>query len=362
MARKPLYPPLDLDEKDRELLEKLSASRTAAAQEVERAKILLMYANKLSVSVISSALGTSRPTIYKWIDKALASGVREGLKDKYHRPKEPLIGTEAKLWVVNLACKKPKDLGYAAELWSYRTLAGHTRQHTPYPALLKAGKATICRILKEQAIKPHKIRYYLEKRDEQSDEKMKDILAVYREVNLINAGEKEPGTITVSIDEKPGVQAIANTAPDLPPVAGKYSGWARDYEYKRLGTVSILAALDLQDGHITCQVHDKHRSQEFVELLKALDSYYAEDLKIRIILDNHSAHISKETMGYLKSRPNRFIYVHTPKHGSWLNIVETFIWKGGKNFPERHTGKKQRRAQEENPIGRTRNEPATNNI
>lgn len=107
---------------------------------------------------------------------------------------------------------------------------------------------------------------------------------------------------------------------------------ARDYEYKRLGTLSILAALDLQTGHVLAQVHERHRSCEFISLLKELDEYYPKDATIRIILDNHSAHISRETMKYLSANPNRFKYVHTPKHGSWLNIVEGFFSKIARSF------------------------------
>ena len=160
---------------------------------------------------------------------------------------------------------------------------------------------------------------------------------VYHEVNLQNKQddpEEMSGnrTITVSVDEKPGVQAIKNVAPDLKPIAGKCPQVLRDYEYKRLGTVSILAALDLHTGHVIAQVHERHRSKEFIGLLKELDAFYPSEYTIRIILDNHSAHISKETLRYLSSRPNRFVYVHTPKHGSWLNLVETLFGKMVRTF------------------------------
>ena len=140
--------------------------------------------------------------------------------------------------------------------------------------------------------------------------------------------------ITVSVDEKPGVQAIGNTSPDLPPVAGKYPAFARDHEDKRFGTWSILAALDLHDGHVTAGVEERHRSVEFVSLLKELDAYYPADCTIRLVLDNHSAHTSKETRAYLGTRPNRFNYVLTPVHGSWLNIVETLFGKMHVHFSD----------------------------
>ena len=312
-------------------------SRTAPIREVQRATILLKYADGEAISGIKKELNVSRPTIYKCIDKALAAGIETGLKDKYHRAKDPVITEEAKAWVINLACTKPKDHGYAAEIWTLAHLAKHTRKHAPtagHECLKRSAKATIYRILNSQPLQPHKVRYYLEKRDEEFDKKMHEVLVVYKEVNARddNQNEQDNKIITVSIDEKPGIQAIKNVAPDLPPKPGKYSQMGRDHEYKRLGTMSLLAALDLHNGHIIAQVHEQHRSKEFISLLKELDDYYPKDSVIRLILDNHSAHISKETMNYLVARPNRFIYVHTPKHGSWLNLIESFFSKIARTF------------------------------
>jgi transposase len=342
MARKSARPKLKVDEAQREKLLKLSQSRTAPLREVERASILLKYLENKNISTIEKELKVSRPTIYKCIDKGLAVGIETALKDKYHSPKEPVITEEAKAWVINLACTKPKDHGYAAELWTLDHLAKHTRSHAPgagHACLSHAGKATIHRILKSHPVQPHKVRYYLERRDEKFEEKMRDLLVVYQEVNLQNANhspnEKDKKTVTVSVDEKPGIQAIKNIAPDLPPKPGTFPHMARDHEYKRLGTLSLLAALDLQDGHVIAQVHDRHRSREFISLLKEIDGYYPETWTIRIILDNHSSHISKESMNYLATRPNRFVYVHTPKHGSWLNLIETFFSKISRTFLRR---------------------------
>jgi len=337
MPGKSRRPKLNFDKKQRQELLKLSQSRTAPIREVQRANILLNYANGKDISSIKKEFNISRPTIYKCIDKALAAGIETGLKDKYHRAKEPLITKEAKTWVVNLACTKPKDHGYAAEVWTLSTLAKHTRKNAPvagHDCLKRAAKATIQRILKSQPLQPHKIRYYLQRRDEEFESKMHDVLVVYKEIktqsNHQNGQSKK--IITVSVDEKPGIQAIKNIAPDLPPIPGQYAQMGRDYEYKRLGTVSLLAALDLHDGHVIAQVHDRHRSREFISLLKEMDQCYPKDCTIRVILDNHSAHISKETMAYLSTKPTRFIYVHTPKHGSWLNLIETFFSKISRTF------------------------------
>ena len=332
MPRKSQKAKLILDEKQKEQLNKISQSRKAPVREVQRANILLRYSEGIPITDIKKMAQVSRPTAYKWIDKALAMGIEEGLKDKYHRPKEPVITEEAKAWVISLACKKPTDLGYAAEMWTRSALADHVRRYCSeagHDCLKKAVKATVQRILNEHPIRPHKIAYYLERRDPEFEQKMADVLCVYKEVNLQNEATSGdiPSIITVSLDEKPGVQAIRNVAPDIMPELGKQSRVMRDYEYKRLGTMSILAALDLHDGHVIAQVHDRHRSSEFISLLKEMDAYYPAESTIRIILDNHSAHISKETMKYLAGRPGRFLYVHTPKHGSWLNLVETLFSK-----------------------------------
>lgn len=339
MAGKSRRSKLTLTTEDLSKLEQIARSRTVPKRETQRSEILLRYHAGENITSISRALQMTRVSVSKWVAKALAVGPMAALKDSYHRPKGPSIGDDAKAWVVHVACSKPKDLGYAAETWSRQALANHVRKHAleaGYPALSKAAKATVHRILAEQPLHPEKIKYYLERRDPDFEGKMREVLIVYQEVALQNErrsdGESMSNLITVSVDEKPGLQAIAQTAPDLPPVPGKHPEISRDHEYKRLGTCSILAALDLHDGHVTARVERRHRSIEFTGLLADLDAWYPPQCTIRIILDNHSAHISKETRAFLSARPNRFQYVLTPKHGSWLNIVETLFGKMARTF------------------------------
>ena len=339
MARKSGRAALILSQAQEAMLKELAGSRTAAAREVERAKVMLGYASGKTITELQRQLGVGRPMIYKCIDKALAAGAQMGLKDKYHRPHEPVITIEAKAWVVSLACTKPKDHGLAAELWSIAGLAKFVCEHAQgagFARLANAGKSTVWRILDGNDIKPHKIRYYLEKRDPDFDRKMQEVLMVYRDVSIYQEGavhDARPNPVySVSVDEKPGVQAIGLTAPDLPPVPGKASTFSRDYEYVRRGTVSILAGIDLHSGHIFANVEDRHRSVEFIGLLKKIDEHYPPDAVIRVVLDNHSAHISKETAAYLGTRPGRFEYVHTPKHGSWLNLIECVFSKMARTF------------------------------
>ena len=339
MARKSGRAALVLSQAQETVLKDLAGSRTAAAREVERAKVMLGYASGKTITQLQRQLGVGRPMIYKCIDKALAAGVQMGLKDKYHRPHAPVITDEAKAWVVSLACTKPKDHGLAAELWSISGLAKFVCERASgagFSRLANAGKSTVWRILDGCDIKPHKIRYYLEKRDPDFDRKMQEVLMVYRDVAIYQEGavhDARPNPIySVSVDEKPGVQAIGLTAPDLPPVPGKASTFSRDYEYVRRGTVSILAGIDLHSGHIFANVEERHRSVEFIGLLKKIDQHYPPEAVIRVVLDNHSAHISRETVAYLGTRPGRFEYVHTPKHGSWLNLIECVFSKMARTF------------------------------
>ena len=336
MARKSKRAKLNLSDEQKDTLIKMSQSRTMPLQEVQRSKILLKYAEGIELTSISKELQTTRVTVYKCIDKALSMGVEAALKDSFHRPFDPTITEEAKNWVISLACTKPKEHGYAAEFWTRNSLAQHVRNNcvqNGYPCLEKAAKATVQRILSAHPIRPDKIAYYCHSRDPEFDQKMQEVLMVYKEVAmLLENSEISPQIITVSVDEKPGVQALDNLADDILPDPDKNSRILRDHQYKRMRTVSILASLDLHDGHVIAQIHDRHRSREFISLLDELDKYYPKECQIRVVLDNHSAHISKETRAYLATKPNRFIYVHTPTHGSWLNLVETLFGKMSKTF------------------------------
>jgi len=329
-------PELVITQEVKQKLEQISRSRTESASRVERAKIILNYSEGVTVSAIARLLSTNRPKVERCIDKALQLGALTALDDLPRPGKPPEITPEAKAWLVNLACQKPKELGYSFELWTNRLLAKHVREHCKengHPSLAKINRGTISKILNKSDVRPHKITYYLERRDPDFDRKMTQVLHVYKQVELIKQmGEDGPPVTVVSYDEKPGIQAISSVAPDLSPVPGKYSCIARDYEYKRHGTLSLLAGIDLLNGQVHGIVADRHRSREFVQYLKMLDANYPKDIIIRIILDNHSAHISKETREYLATVPNRFDFVFTPTHGSWLNIIESLFAKMAKTF------------------------------
>jgi transposase len=328
---------LSIDEADLAKLTSIARSRTEPASRVERARMLLAYRENPSFFAVGQALGVHHQTVQRCVERALAYGPIAALDDRARPGKDPTITPEAKAWLVSLACRKAKDLGYPHELWTTRLLARHAQEHGPaegHTCFEKLSQGTVCKILNEQEVKPHKVRYYLERRDPEFKEKMAEVLCVYRKVKILKeaaaASKTEPSDAVaiISYDEKPGIQAIANTAPDLPPQPGAHLTFARDHEYKRHGTVSLLAGIDLLTGQVHALVRDRHRSREFIEFLQLLDAAYPAHTAIKVILDNHSAHISKETKAWLAKQPaGRFEFTFTPKHGSWLNIVEGFFSK-----------------------------------
>ena len=326
---------LKLSTEVRSKLISITTRRTETAGKVRRAKILLMYADGSRIATIVRKFNTNRPLVERTIDRALSIGILQSLSDLPRSGRPPRIGDDAKAWVLSVACQKPVELGYAHELWTYSLLIKHIRKHckvSGYPALSSLGKGRLHAILSKSNIKPHKISYYVERRDEHFEEKMANVLCVYKEVEMQNASEDTKCSVTLSYDEKPGIQAIKNIAPQLQPVPGKYPTIQRDGQYKRLGTVSLLAGIDLHTGRVIPLVRNRHRSREFIEFLDKLNNSYPESWQIRIVLDNHSAHISKETQKYLKTKSGRFQFIFTPKHGSWLNIIEMFFSKIARSF------------------------------
>jgi len=318
------------------ILTTVSRSRTELASRVSRAQMLLAYHDHPSFCAVGKKLGVHHQTVQRCAERALAYGPLAALDDRPRPGKEPTITPEAKAWLVSVACDKAKDHGYPHELWTTRLLARHARERGPaagHGCLAHLVQGTVCKILGKEEIKPHKVRYYLEDRDAEFEHKMAEVLCVYREVAVLKKAPAKSKQLVkrvaiLSYDEKPGIQAIATTAPDLPPKPGLHATFARDHEYKRHGTLSLLAGIDLLTGKVHALVRDRHRSREFVEFLKLLDAAYPTSTAIKLVIDNHSAHISRETRAWLASRPaGRFQFTFIPKHGSWLNLIEGFFSK-----------------------------------
>lgn len=328
--------PLALSSDDHKWLETIVRTRTLQAQVVTRARILLLKEVGDSVDTIAEKVDLNRNSVLLCLKKYKAGGVENAIYDAPGRGRNAQITDDEKAWIINVACQKPKEYGYAAETWTYAKLTEHinkTAENAGYTRLSTITKTSIKNILDAAKIKPFRIQYYCENRDPEFESKMHQVLYVYKQIEMlfdengelyIPAGEQE--VHTVSYDEKPGIQAIATTAPDLPPDSN-HGAIKRDYEYKRLGTISLLAAIDLLTGEAIPLVRDTHKSDDFIDFLKILNERYPQGDTIQVILDNHSVHTCKKVQQFLATMPGRFVFIFTPKHGSWLNMIEGFFGK-----------------------------------
>jgi len=304
-------------------------------QTVQRARILLQKADGATLEEIADRLEININSVHLCVKKYVAGGVDNALFDAPGRGRNAEIMDDEKAWIISIACQRPYDLGLPHEMWTLSRLTLYVNENAEaagYLRLCTVSQSSIQRILSKAEIKPHKIQYYCEKRDPDFEAKMNEVLVVYKQIemqfdehgNLLPFEDVRVNTI--SYDEKPGIQAIANTSPDRMPIATNGLR-QRDYEYERLGTISLLAGLDLLTGETIPLIRESHKSSDFIEFLKLLDAKYPKGEKIRLILDNHSSHTSKETRNFLAGIPNRFEFVYTPTHGSWLNIIESFFSK-----------------------------------
>lgn len=317
---------ITISDEERAYLKSLIKTRTIQAQVVDRARMLLWKSEAKTDKAIADGLGVSVNTVRRCVDRYLSGGVNLAVFDDERSGRPTEITDDAKSWIVSVACQKPCDLGYAAELWTLATLHKHIQayaQEAGYPRLSSITKPWLQKYLKKMDIKPFKIKYYLERKDPDFENKMHEVLLVYKQVEMqfdnhgsIILSDNGHLTYTISYDEKPGIQAIANKYPDHNPTT-KNGFVCRDYEYVRKGTLSLLAGIDLLTGEAIPLVSESHKSSDFIEFLKILDRKYPEGDTIRLILDNHSAHTSKKTKYFLATlSEGRFVFVFTPTHAS----------------------------------------------
>jgi transposase len=331
MPRKAATLALSLTEEAHAALTRLARSRTAPAHHVERSAIILHLAARRDPTEIAAKLRIDRQRITRCARRVEAVGPLKAIDDLPRSGRPPDITAAARTWLIGEACVKAKDRGYPHELWTLRLLAAHAREHgllAGHACLAELAPSTVHEVLNSQPIKPHRVHYYLQRRDPAFEERKAKVLEVYAAAEMLRQiPEAERPAAVLSYDEKPGIQAIATTAPDLPPRPGKHATVQRDHEYKRLGTSTLSAAVDLVSGLVHHAVTQRHRSREFTAFLERLDAHYPPGMLIRLLLDNHSAHCSRETRRFLASKPGRCELVFTPTHASWLNYVEAFFSK-----------------------------------
>jgi len=326
---------LVLSAEDRARLETIQRSRTEEKRRTVRAAILLDAAGGVSDKANPAGRQVNRNTVVLCVGKYLRFGLEAALGELPRSGKPRRVSDEAIAWIQNLACQKPKDLGYAQELWTYQLLTGHIRREAPaagHVGLVRLSRSKLHKILTQGELRPHKV----------------SLLCGASGPGVRAEDGGRAARVQRGRDYQPGVSDGCDPRTEhrdcIVRREARHSGSRRygagsaacarltrqshrDYEYKRLGTVSLLAGIDLHTGTVTEIVNNTHKSRDFIEFLTKLDSSYPATQTLRLILDNHSAHISKETQRYLANRPQRFQFVFIPKHGSWLNLVENLFSK-----------------------------------
>jgi transposase len=232
-------------------------SRTEEKRRTVRAAILLASLSGQSDEAIARRHHVSRSTVGLCIQKCLQFGLDAALGELPRPGKPRQLPDDAIAWVQNCACQKPKELGYSYELWTYKLLTAHVRRHcmaAGHPTLRKLSRSKLHKILRKGELRPHKVRYYVERRDPGFEAKMATVLHVYKEVEIIHDGllrgaVRELGMVTISYDEKPGLQALAVTTPDRPPVVGQQSLAGLRIQTPGHGVAAGRVGLAQREGH-----------------------------------------------------------------------------------------------------------------
>ena len=285
---------------DRAKLGKLAADRNTAQKIVMRAKIVLASGRGLGTNAIMAETGASKPTVWRWQEAWLEGGIERLRKDKGKGPNsgKPPIGGEKTLAILaKTAQEKPEN----ATHWSVRTLA----------AEVGVSHTTVQRIWKAADLKPHLTRTFKLSNDPKFVEKVVDIVGLY-----LNPPDK---AVVLCIDEKSQIQALDRTQPGLPLKKGRAGTMTHDY--KRNGTTTLFAALDVKTGQVIGECLPKHRAKEFIRFLKKIDRIVAKHLDVHAICDNYSTHKTPAVKAWLAKHP-RFKLHFIPTSSSWLNLVE----------------------------------------
>jgi transposase len=306
MAGRACAVPVRLSIKRRRKVEQIIAAGTSPQRLVLRARIVLLAAGGMTNAQIARQLGCGVAVVRTWRGRFVICGI-PGLFDKPRSGRPEMHGPSARLAVIAVATSVPPE---GESQWSRPLIAGHLRDRG-----LAISASTVSRVLAEAKVRPHKVRGWLSRADDPSF--------------WIRAGQvcrlyldPPPGTVLISIDEKTGIQAKSRRHPVIPARPGRDA--RREFEYVRHGTVSIIAAMNVTAGEVIAERIDRNDSVTFIRFLAMLDQMTPPCLRIHLIMDNGSSHTSRATRAWLAARP-RFSVTYTPKHASWLNMIEQWF-------------------------------------
>jgi transposase len=286
---------------DRDRLEALIANGNTPQKHVRRARIVLLAGAGIGTDEIQRRLRVSKPTIRRWRTRYVEAGVDGLCRDKTRPPGKPPLAAEVVNRVIEMtATQTPPD----ATHWSLRTMA----------KAVGIAPSSVQAIWKAHGLKPHLVATFKLSNDPRFAEKVKDVVGLY-----LNPPER---AVVLSVDEKSQIQALDRTQPGLPMKTGRAGTMTHDY--KRHGTTTLFAALDLLNGRVIGQCMQKHRHQEFIRFLNRINREVAADLDVHLIADNYATHKHPKVKAWLARHP-RFHMHFTPTSASWLNLVERFF-------------------------------------
>ena len=296
-----IAPTITLSQEDRRTLESWSRGRSTPARLVQRAKIVILAASGEENIDIAREVGTDRQTVGRWRTRFATQGI-EGIKKD--RPGRGRKATKRQALAAKIIDKTTREKPRNATHWSTRTLG----------AEMGVDPTMVHRVWKDAGLKPHLTRTFKLSNDPDFVEKLVDVVGLY-----LNPPER---ALVLSADEKSQVQALNRTQPGLPMKRGRAGTMTHDY--KRNGTTTLFAAMELAAGRIISQCMNRHRHQEWIKFLKLIDRETPQDLDLHVIADNYAAHKHPRVKSWLKRHP-RFHMHFIPTSSSWLNLIERFF-------------------------------------
>ena len=282
-------------------LEAIIADRNSSSKAVWRAEIVLATADGLGTNAIMQRTGKSKPCVWRWQERYVEEGVEGLLRDKTRPPgKKPLSAAVKRKVLAKAASETPPK----ATHWSVRSMA----------TAVGISHTSVQRIWAEAGLKPHLVRRFKISNDPWFEEKVTDVVGLY-----LNPPDR---ALVLCVDEKSQIQALDRTQPGLPLKKGRAATMTHDY--KRHGTTTLFAALDVKSGRVIGECQPRHRAKEFIRFLKRIDRCVQKHLDIHLVLDNYGTHKTPEVKRWL-GKHSRFHLHFTPTSASWLNLVERFF-------------------------------------
>ena len=293
--------PLPVTDEQRSVLEKLICSHSAPHRDVQRARVLLMACDGFASTRIASEVGVAPMTVKSWRDRFSQDGLKDFSTVRPGRGRRPSIPAAKIEEVVRLTLHETPP---GETHWSCRSMA----------ARAGVSSSTVQRIWSARGIKPHQVKTFKLSNDPRFEEKLVDVVGLY-----LNPPEN---AIVLCMDEKSQIQALDRTQASLPIKPGRAGTMTHDY--KRNGTTTLFAALDVLTGSVIGQCLPRHRHTEFLKFLRTIDREIPKGLNVHLILDNYATHNHPNVRAWLGKHP-RFRLHFTPTSSSWLNMVEIFF-------------------------------------